>query len=207
MKRLLSLFVTTALVLSLCMCVSSAASIPFELSDICTQQEWDVLKLTNQERIANGLVPYSVFPALQKAAGVREQELISLYSHSRPNGSDCFTVLTEAGLSYRSAAENIAAGQSSARSVVQSWLNSEQHRANILDPKFTHTGMGYTNQSCTIMSETGIGRIRNGWVQLFVDANCSITGITLSEQNVSCYAGTSLHINFIGDLNQNDILG
>lgn len=192
MKRLLSVFVSTALALSLCVGISSAANIPSDLSDICTQQEWDVLKLTNRARLDNGLVPYSIFPAVQSAAGVREQELISLYSHSRPNGSDCFTVLTEAGLAYRSAAENIAAGQPSARSVVQSWLNSNEHRANILDPKFTHMGMGYTDQSCTIMTETGTGRIRNGWVQLFLDSDCSITGITLSEENVSCYIGTSL---------------
>lgn len=192
MKRLLSLFVSTALALSLCVGVSSAANIPSELSQVCTEQEWDMLKLTNQARLDNGLVPYSIFPSVQSAAGVREQELISLYSHSRPNGSDCFTVLTEAGLSYRSAAENIAAGQASARSVVQSWLNSNEHRANILDPKFTHIGMGYTNQSCTIKTETGTGRIRNGWVQLFLDSDCSITGITLSAENVSCYIGSSL---------------
>ena len=192
MKRLLSLVVSTALALSLCVGVSSAAGIPSELSEICTQQEWDVLKLTNQERIANGLTPYSILPALQQAAGVREQELVSLYSHSRPDGSSCFSVLGEVGLSERPAAENIAAGQSSARSVVQTWLNNADHRKNMLDSQFTHTGVGYTSKSCTIMTETGTGRIRNGWVQLFSDADCSITGIALSQQSVSCYVGSDL---------------
>lgn len=190
MKKLFSLLVSVALVLSLCVGVSTASSIPTELGDICTQQEWEVLKLTNRERLANGLAPYSIFPALQSAAGVREQELISLYSHSRPDGSKCFTVLKD--ITYRSAAENIAVGPSSARSVVQSWLNSEDHKTNIMDKNFTHMGAGYTSQSCTIMTETGTGRIRNGWVQLFLGGDCVITGISLSEQTVSCYAGSSL---------------
>ena len=192
MKRLLSLVVSTALALSLCVGVSSAAGIPSELNEICTQQEWDVLKLTNQERIANGLTPYSIFPALQEAAGVREQELVSLYSHSRPSGKECFTAMTEAGISYLTAAENIAAGQSSARAVVQTWLNNADHRKNMMDPQFIHTGIGYTSKSCTIMTETGTGRIRNGWVQLFAEADCSITGIALSQQSVSCYVGSDL---------------
>lgn len=198
MKRLLSLFVSTALVLSLCVGISSAAGIPSDLSDICTQQEWDVLKLVNRERLDNGLEPYSIFPTLQQAAGVREQELISLYSHTRPpkekedTPSECFTVLTEGGLPYRSAAENIAAGQRSARSVVQTWLNSADHRENIMDPSFTHTGIGYTPESCTIKTATGTGRIQNGWVQLFMDTDCSITGIAPSQQTVSCYVGTDL---------------
>lgn len=192
MKKLIALSLSAALVLSMCVSISLAADVPAELNEFCTQQEWDVLKRTNQERLANGLTPYSIFPSLQKAADVREQELASQYSHTRPNGSAWHTALTEGGLAYNSAGENIAAGQTSARTAVQAWMDSDGHRKNILDASFTHMGTGYTDQSCTIITQTGTGHIRHGWVQLFLKDSCTITSISLSKDSATCTAGTSL---------------
>ncbi len=192
MKKLIPLLLATALTLSLCVSTAWAGNVPAPLNELCTQEEWEVLKLTNRERLANGLVPYSIFPSLQTAAGVREKELNALYSHKRPNGSDCFTVLTEGSVGYNTAGENIAAGQTSPTTVLRAWMSSDGHRQNILDAKFTHLGIGYTNKSCTIITETGTGQIRNGWVQLFIGDNCSITSISLSQQSISCQPGSSL---------------
>lgn len=192
MKKLTGLFLSVALALSLCTGFCWAGNVPAALSEICLEEEWEVLKLTNRERLANGQAPLSTFGSIQRAAHVRKQELITQYSHTRPNGFQCFTALTESGLGYTSAGENIAAGQGSPKTVVEAWMNSSGHRENILDQKFTHIGIGYTDQKCTVVTSTGSGQIKNGWVQLFVGDKCSITAIALSQPSVSCPQGTSL---------------
>ncbi|MBO5340919.1 MAG: S-layer homology domain-containing protein [Oscillospiraceae bacterium] len=181
MKRLICLAVSAAM--AFCLCSFGAwAAVPAQLDAVCTQEEWQMLKLTNKERLAQGLVPYSAFAGLQAAADVREKELIQLYSHTRPDQSSCFTAITQAGLGYTSAAENIAAGQKSPEAVTAVWLDSDGHRQNMLDAKFTHTGTGYTDQPCTIVSEAGTAQIPNGWVQMFIAQDCSITSISLSQK-------------------------
>lgn len=75
------------------------------------EQEWMILYYTNGIRMANGLQPLSTFGALQSACDVRANELGTLFDHTRPNGTDCYSVLDEMGISYMSGAENIAAGR------------------------------------------------------------------------------------------------
>lgn len=113
-----------------------------------------ILKLVNQARAEAGLKPLSSSSALNSAAQTRAQELSQLYSHNRPDGSSCFTVLGEKGISYRTAGENIAVGYQTAQQVFNAWMNSEGHRKNILSEKFTQMGVGYTAQQ--------------GWTQLFI---------------------------------------
>lgn len=88
---------------------------------VCSKEEWEVLKLTNQKRLNLGLEPLSTTKKLQKAAGIRVAETESYFSHTRPDGTTCFSVLAEQDIFYRSVAENIAAGQSSAEQVINSW--------------------------------------------------------------------------------------
>lgn len=193
MKKLLCMLLSCTMVLSLCVgTVWAANSIPADLESVCTEEEWQVLKLTNRERLANGQTPLTTFPALQSAAGVREQELRSRYSHTRPNKTEWLTALTEGGLGYQIAGENIAAGHSFPSNAVKSWMNSEDHRANMLDSRYTHMGMGYTPKACTIITETSVGQIRNGWVQLFMNDNCTFSEFSLSRQSAYCSVGTSL---------------
>ncbi len=192
MKKLISLLLSSALAVSLSIVPVWAVNVPAGPDQICTAQEWELLKQTNRERLAAGLMPYSTFPALQNAAGVREQELTTLYSHSRPNGSECFTALTESGLGYRRAGENIAAGQDSPDAVMSAWLNSEGHRENILDEAFSHMGIGYTDQDCTIVGADSTAQLSHGWVQLFFDHNCSVTAVTLPRPSVTIPVGGSL---------------
>ena len=91
-----------------------------------------------------------------KAAQTRAGELQTSFSHTRPSGASCFTALTEAGVSYARAGENIAYGQSTPEAVVQSWMSSSGHRANILSSSFTTIGIG-----CTVVNGTAY------WAQLF----------------------------------------
>ena len=81
-----------------------------------------------------------IFPDLMRAAKVRAEEITRHYSHTRPDGSDCFTAVKE---KYGHLGENIAAGYKTPQEVVDGWMNSEGHRKNILNPAFTKIGVGY----------------------------------------------------------------
>lgn len=118
----------------------------------------EVADLVNQERAAAGLAPLSVDLSVQSAAQVRAKEQTVSFSHTRPNGSSCFTALTEAGVSYRTAGENIAWGQKTPQQVMQVWMNSSSHKANILGANFTKIGVG-----CYI---DGSGAVY--WTQMFI---------------------------------------
>lgn len=104
----------------------------------------EVVKLVNQERIKAGLSALSANVSIQAAAQVRAEEQKQSFSHTRPNGSHFSTALTQNGISFRSAGENIAIGQKTPQQVMDAWMNSEGHRANILNPNFTAIGVGYT---------------------------------------------------------------
>ena len=113
--------------------------------------------MVNEERRAAGLSELTVNTAVEAAANVRAEELEELFEHTRPDGSGCFTALVEAGVSYSTAGENIAYGYTSPEAVMEGWMNSTGHRANILTPEFTSIGVGY----CQI---DGV----HYWVQLFI---------------------------------------
>lgn len=103
-----------------------------------------VVQLVNAERAQYGLSALTMDAKASAAALVRAGELKDAFSHTRPDGRSCFTALTDAGVSYRGAGENIAYGQATPAAVVQAWMNSEGHRANILSNKYTAIGVGYT---------------------------------------------------------------
>lgn len=104
----------------------------------------EVVRLVNAERAKNGLSALTVSGSVQAAAQTRAGELKQAFSHTRPNGSSAFTALSEAGVNYRGAGENIAYGQRTPAAVMQDWMNSPGHRANILKAEFTTIGVGYT---------------------------------------------------------------
>lgn len=102
-----------------------------------------VVDLVNAERAKEGLSPLSINTNVQAAAMVRAKECEQLFSHTRPDGSSFATALKEQNVSYRSAGENIAWGQHSPKEVMNAWMNSPGHRANIMNPNFTTIGIGY----------------------------------------------------------------
>ncbi len=110
----------------------------------------EVVRLVNKERQSRGLSALSADAVLNKAADVRAKEIVKSFSHTRPDGTRCFTVLDELGYSYGTAGENIAYGQSSPSEVVNAWMNSEGHRANILSSQYTKIGVGCYQKGSTL---------------------------------------------------------
>ena len=116
-----------------------------------------VIDLVNQERAKAGLSPVTEAADLSAAAAVRAQEITRSFSHTRPDGTYYNTVLNGNGVSYMGSGENIAYGQATPAAVMNGWMNSQGHRANILNKNFTEIGVGcYENGS-------GV----KYWVQLF----------------------------------------
>lgn len=106
-----------------------------------------VAVLVNKERKSNGLNPLRFSPLLSEAALIRSGELPKSFSHTRPDGSSFFTAMTELGISYRTAGENIAYGQKNPESVMNAWMNSSGHRSNILNKNVDYIGVGVTFQN------------------------------------------------------------
>lgn len=124
-----------------------------------------VLKRINQERKAKGLSPLKMDNTLNAAADARAKEIVKEFSHTRPNGTSCFTILDEAKykVSYTMAGENIAAGYDSADTVMTAWMNSKGHRENILNSGYDKVGIGYYYNS--------LQPYRYYWVQIFIKSN------------------------------------
>ena len=74
-------------------------------------------------------------------------EIEKSFSHTRPDGRNFGTAITDLGITYRGAGENIAWGQKTPEAVMNAWMNSEGHRANILNPNFKKLGVGYRTDS------------------------------------------------------------
>lgn len=102
----------------------------------------EVYEITNNYRSLVGVSSLTFDSSLVEAASIRAKELSDSFSHTRPNGSSCFTVLSELGISYGTAGENIAAGYSSSQSVMEGWRSSSGHYQNIISSKFKKIGIG-----------------------------------------------------------------
>ena len=118
----------------------------------------EVVRLTNSARSQNGYAALVEDGALSEAAAVRAREIARSFSHTRPLGASFSSALSESGVSYLRAGENIASGQKSASEVVNAWLNSPGHRANILNSSYSRIGSASVNIDGTLY-----------WVQLFAD--------------------------------------
>ena len=123
----------------------------------------ELLTLVNNERTKNGLSALTLGDAnLKAAAEKRAQEVAKTASHTRPDGTNCFTVLGEYGVKQtgEGEGENIGWGEASAQEVFDSWMASDSHRANILNPSATEMGVGYYFDATSAWGHQ--------WVQLFV---------------------------------------
>lgn len=116
-----------------------------------------IIRLVNKERAKEGLSALTENSKINAAAQVRAREIVTSFSHTRPNGSSFATALKEQGVSYRRAGENIAWGQRTPEEVVTAWMNSPGHRANILNPSFKAIGIGYYKDASDVKY----------WTQLF----------------------------------------
>ncbi|MEK5055517.1 sporulation protein [Niallia circulans] len=119
--------------------------------------EKQVVDLTNKERAKNGLPALTLDNELSKVAKAKSQDMSAnnYFDHTSPTYGSPFDMMKQFGVTYKAAGENIAKGQRTPEEVVNAWMNSEGHRANILSNKFTHIGVGYV--------ENG-----NYWTQQFI---------------------------------------
>ncbi|MCJ7841152.1 CAP domain-containing protein [Lederbergia sp. NSJ-179] len=128
-----------------------------ESNNALNEFEQQVVDLTNQERAKNGLAPLKVDATLSKVAREKSRDMSAnhYFDHNSPTYGSPFDMMKQYGVSYRSAGENIAMGQRSPQEVVNGWMNSPGHRANILNSSYTHIGVGYISNG-------------NYWTQEFI---------------------------------------
>lgn len=119
--------------------------------------ESQVLTIVNQKRQAQGLKPLQMDWELQRVARTKACDMAQkgYFSHQSPTYGSPFDMMKQFGITFKSAGENIAQGQRTPEEVMNSWMNSQGHRENILKPDFTHIGVGYCQQG-------------NNWVQMFI---------------------------------------
>lgn len=118
--------------------------------------ERQVVALVNQERAAYGLSPLTLSADLSDGARLKSQDMRDnrYFDHNSPTYGTPFEMMRSLGITYRAAAENIAMGYRTAEAVVDGWMNSPGHRANILSDKYT---------------EIGVGHVDGYWTQWFVN--------------------------------------
>lgn len=119
--------------------------------------ESEVVRLVNEIRTKNGLKKLTEDWQLSRVARYKSQDMKNnnYFSHTSPTYGTPFQMMKSFGISYKTAGENIAKGQSTPQAVVNAWMNSSGHRANILNSKYTKIGVGY---------------VENGkyWTQMFI---------------------------------------
>lgn len=119
--------------------------------------EAQVVTLVNEIRAENGLSKLTHNWQLSRVARYKSQDMADngYFSHTSPTYGSPFQMMKQFGITYRSAGENIAKGYSSAQAVVNAWMNSAGHRANILNSSYTQIGVGYVADG-------------NHWTQMFI---------------------------------------
>ncbi len=107
----------------------------------------EVVNLTNNERAKAGLQALQIDTKLTQSAQAKSQDMKdkNYFSHTSPTYGSPFDQMKSFGVSYKSAAENIAMGQRTAAEVVDGWMNSPGHKANIMNASYTHIGVGLSD--------------------------------------------------------------
>lgn len=121
----------------------------------------EVLRLVNEERAKNGLNPLKAIVTLDQACLARANEATRVFAHNRPDGSYFSTVFANYGLSFSTVGENLAAGQQTPKDVVDAWMNSPEHRKNILKAEYEYMGVA------RVYVENDPNNCYDYWAQLF----------------------------------------
>lgn len=95
-----------------------------------------IFELTNNERINAGVSPLIYSEELENCAYIRSREIVTCWSHTRPNGLPWYTLTPQIMFG-----ENLAKGYPTSEETVTAWMNSPGHKANILNPNFTYIGV------------------------------------------------------------------
>lgn len=121
----------------------------------------EIFELMNEHRAANGSEPLVFNDTLWKLATMRSVEISESFSHTRPDGTSCYTAAKEFDITYSTAGENIATSFSlSQESAFEQWKESEGHNENMLDSSYDEVGIGF------YYSDTS--DYRTYWTQFFI---------------------------------------
>ena len=112
---------------------------------VISAYEAEVIRLVNEIRRQNGLGELTASAELSHVARLKSQDMHDkgYFDHTSPTYGSAFDMLRSFGISYRTAGENIAYGYSTPQAVVDAWMNSSGHRANILNASYTQIGVGH----------------------------------------------------------------
>ncbi len=166
------------------------AKIPSDKLSV-SEYEWEVLRIANRERHANGLPALSMPAALQDSCDIREKELVTLFDHTRPNGERPYTAIAQL-FKHSYVGENIACGQTTPAMVMEAWMNSPGHRANILRDSFGYMGVGCLNKPTKY------------WVQMFADVE-GYTSVTTSAGTMSFASEADLEKEYLVCTDKNGV--
>lgn len=127
---------------------------PIDLATLSLIEE--VLNIVNSERGQVNLLPLRLHSQLNAAAQAHSNDMArhNFLSHTGSDGSSPFDRIKQYGYNFRWAGENIASGYSSPRDVMQGWMSSSGHRANILNPNFRDIGIGYARGNQPYWTQT-----------------------------------------------------
>jgi uncharacterized protein YkwD len=119
----------------------------------------EILRLCNIEREAKGIHPLrNGMHNLQKAADTRAEESFQAWAHVRPDRRNWYSVLRDNFVLFVNAGENLAKGYENPKALIQAWMDSPDHKENILNPKFDYLSVGFCR------GEDGVAY----WSQMFV---------------------------------------
>ena len=133
------------------------------------EMENAALSLINSARAKAGCAALAINPKLQSAASGHAKAMArqNFFSHTGKNGSTAKSRINAAGYGWSAIAENIAAGQTSAKDVVSTWLASAGHKKNMLNCTYTETGLSVVYQADDAPISGHQYPFRYYWVQTF----------------------------------------
>lgn len=138
-----SFFATISISVSLLVVLSGNANASEEMTIVPNMTAETVIALTNQDRVAAGLMPLSEQQTLMRAAQEKANDMVasSYFAHTSPSGKTPWYWIERNGYSYRYAGENLAIRFQDAQTQEDAWMKSVKHRENILNPKYHDIGV------------------------------------------------------------------
>lgn len=126
--------------------VAANTNTPAPESTMLDKDEKELLEILNNARKNAGLEPLSVDTSLQKAAEIKAKDMASnnYFGHKSPTYGSPFDLMRRSGIVFKSAGENLA-GNDSAREAASTWMDNDNHIANILNADYKYVGIGVTN--------------------------------------------------------------
>lgn len=146
LKRVVLFFIFFTFIFSIILSTTSKATAVENESEnqiiAISDEEQEVLNLINEYRNENGLEDLTIDAKLQETAKIKAEDLVknNYFSHTSPTLGTPFELMKSQGIRYKIAGENLA-GNISSEKAVEAWINSKDHRENILEKKFHKTGI------------------------------------------------------------------